>query len=110
MAFTVVLIPVSLVLALSLVVAGAVGWVAFGTALAAAVARRGRVSNVRSWQAAVGTVAFAGTLAVVATIPVVGPVAALIVSATGFGAVLVTSFGMRRFVPDSQRTADRGRP
>lgn len=96
MAFTLVLIPVSLLgLAVGLVVVS-YGYVAFGYLL-------GRRAGIeRDWlAAAAGVVAFSVALALLGRVPVVGAPVALALTATGLGAVVVTYFGLREFEPVS---------
>lgn len=109
MAFTVVLIPVTLVLALALLLALALGWVAWAKALADAVAQALGAGSARRWHVAVATPVVAGALGGVAAIPLVGSIVALVVTLAGFGAVLVTGFGAREFVPDGASSAGRTR-
>lgn len=108
MAFTVVLIPVTLVVALVLLVAVALGWVAWGEALAAAVVRARGGERVRPRHVAIATPLVAGALGLVSAIPFIGSIVALAVTVGGFGAVLVTGFGSRRFVPEGARAAKDG--
>jgi hypothetical protein len=94
MAFTIVLIPVSVlgVFAEFLVVAYAI--VAVG-------ARLGRVFPIErnDVAAATGTAALVVALDLLDAVPVVGALVALAVVCVGLGAVLVTYFGLQRFEP-----------
>ncbi|MFC5971946.1 polymer-forming cytoskeletal protein [Halomarina salina] len=94
LAFTVVLLPVS-------VLAVLVGAVVVGYAVAVFGALLGRRLPVdsRPVAAAAGVVGVEALLVVLPRVPVVGSLAALALLAVGVGAVLVTGFGLRRFEP-----------
>lgn len=111
MAFTIVLIPVSI---LGLILLGLVvvfGWAAVGTLAGRSVARR---LNLRLGPA---VTAFGGAfllmlaLSLLNTVPLVGGLVALIVSCIGLGAVFITGLGTRTFVPavDAELAAEEGR-
>lgn len=101
MAFTIVLIPASLLLLLLGAVAVGTGWAALGAALAGAAAR-GPLPWLRErpvWAAAIGAFDVALVLGLVERVPVVGGSVALAVSVAALGAVALTGFGARRFEP-----------
>jgi hypothetical protein len=101
MAFTLVLIPVSL---LGLLLGGAtvaLGWLAYGV-----VCRRFLVRWLRlRWEPATtafwGTLLFMLALEGIGALPVVGGAVALVLSAGGVGAALLTRWGVRPYVPGS---------
>ena len=94
MAFTLVLLPVSLIgLAAGLVMIG-YGVVALG----GVVARRLPIQRP-GWAAAVGVVAVMALLQLLPVIPVVGNVAVGGLLLAGLGAVVLTYFGLREFTP-----------
>jgi hypothetical protein len=101
MAFTIVLIPASLLLlALGVVVVGT-GWAALGLALAGAAAR-GPLPWLRErpvWSAAIGAFDVALVLGLIERVPLVGGSVALAVSVVALGAVALTGLGARRFEP-----------
>lgn len=99
MVATVVLIPVALVGGVGFAVAVGFGWLAWGTLIGRALARRGWVPR-GAVAVAVGTAAFAVAQAIVGVVPWLGGAAALLASAAALGAVVLTGFGVRRFVPD----------
>jgi hypothetical protein len=101
MAFTVVLIPVTLGAALVLMLAVALGWIGMGRALAMRIARPRGGAEVGPPEVTAWTLVLLAALTVVDWIPLVGPILALLVTVVGFGAVLITGFGTRRFVPDA---------
>ena len=99
MAFTVVLIPVSLLAFALAAVTVVLGWFGLGTALGQALARRWGRSWTLARTATVGTLVFATLLAVIERIPFGWGLLPILVSAVGLGAVVLTGFGVRRFVP-----------
>lgn len=109
MAFTVVLIPVSLVGLVAGMVALLVGWSAVGIALGTSLARRwrGAAGSRSGWRErlalALGVFVVVLVLGALERVPWVGGLLALGVTAVGLGAVLLTGFGTRRFVPDAPR-------
>jgi hypothetical protein len=99
MAFTVILVPLAL---LSLLAAGfvvAYGWIALGTALGNRLASRLHRPAGPSLRAFLGTWLFLLLLGVVELIPVAGSLLSLLVAIIALGAVLLTRFGTRTFVP-----------
>ena len=106
MAFTVVLIPVSLIGLVVGVVSVASGWGVLGLAGAAVVRRWWRRGGARrgaaAWPfAAIGGAAVGIGLGALEHVPFVGGIVALLATALGIGALLLTGFGARRFVPDA---------
>ena len=110
MAFTVVLIPVSLLALVAGVGSVALGWGVLAIAVAALLRRwwrrgggPGGAQEPRSVTAAVAAAggALVGvTLGMLEHVPFVGGVVALAATALGLGALLLTGFGARRFVPE----------
>jgi hypothetical protein len=106
MAFTLILIPVALLGALLLGVVILYGWISIGSEIGRRLARR------LEWNVRLPAAAFLGTLLFVllvnasGLIPVVRVVVPVLAAAVGFGAVLLTRFGMMTFVPstDAERT------
>jgi cytoskeletal protein CcmA (bactofilin family) len=106
MAFTIVLIPVSLLGLLMLGVMVAYGWAAMGTGIGAwLTAKTGRhLSN--------GVTAFLGTallmiiLDLINWIPVIGAPTAILITVNGLGAVLLTRLGMVKFIPAMDHEED----
>jgi hypothetical protein len=101
MAFTVVLIPVSLLAFAVAVVTVVLGWFGLGTALGQALARRSGRSWTLARTATIGTLAFAAILAVIERMPFAWGLLPILISAVGLGAVVLTGFGVRRFVPSA---------
>jgi len=94
MAFTIVLIPVSVIGLGVLVLTVAYGQVAIGYRLVQPLGIR-----QARWRAALGGALVAVLLEVLGTVPLVGGLAAGVVALAGLGAVLITYYGLRRFVP-----------
>ncbi len=104
MAFTVVLVPVALFGFVLFGVATWFGWLAFGRLVGRALGRAGVGPRGARAEAVAGAAAFAVALHGVASIPWVGAPLSLAVSVTALGAVVLTGFGSRRFVPDQGTT------
>lgn len=104
MAFTVVLIPVSLVGLVIGFVALMIGWSALGIALGTSLAERLQGARSGRWlrrfAVPLGIFVVVTALGLLERLPVAGALVAMTVTAVGFGAVLLTGFGTRRFVPD----------
>ncbi|MFN2322478.1 MAG: hypothetical protein ABR510_05915 [Trueperaceae bacterium] len=99
MVTTVVLIPVALVGGVGFAVAIGFGWLAWGTLIGRALQRRGWVPG-RAPALAIGTAAYAVAQGAVGAVPWIGGTLALLASVAALGAVVLTGFGVRRFVPD----------
>lgn len=100
MAFTVVLIPAALIGFVLFGVAIVFGWLGFGRLVGWALRRTGVGPRGDRAEAVVGAVAFVVTLHVVGAVPWVGAPLSLLASVMALGAVVLTGFGSRRFVPD----------
>ncbi|MFN2323623.1 MAG: hypothetical protein ABR510_11775 [Trueperaceae bacterium] len=105
MAFTVVLIPAALIGFFLFGVAVVFGWLAFGRLVGRALRRLGVGPLGARAEAVVGAVAFVVALNAVAAVPWIGAPLSLLASVMALGAVVLTGFGWRRFVPD-QRTSE----
>ena len=114
MAFTIVLIPVTVVGTLALGATLAYGGIAWGVAVGQWLAAwRGRRAGPAA--AFVGTLVFTLMAAGLARVPMVGDVIGLALTLVGLGAVLLTRFGWRTFTPsqlvdDGRWTMDNGKP
>ena len=105
MAFTVVLIPVSLVALVAGVGSVTLAWGVLGLGCADLLRRWSRRDGARAravtWPfAAAGGALVALGLGALEHVPFVGGIVALVATALGLGALLLTGFGARRFVPD----------
>lgn len=99
MAYTILLIPVTL---LGLFVMGLgvlYGWIAMGTSIGRFGARILKRTISPSISAFFGTLAFMLIMEIVSSIPVFGGLMGLIIATTGLGAVSLTRFGLLPFVP-----------
>ncbi len=103
MVTTVVLIPVALVGGLGFAIAIGFGWLAWGTLIGRALERRGWVPGGAA-AVAIGTAAYAVAQGIVSAVPWIGGAVALLASVAALGAVVLTGFGVRRFVPDGVGT------
>ena len=111
MAFTVVLLPVSALALVVGVVAVMVGWSALGIALGTRVARSfappgGAGPWALRFAPPAGVFVVVVVLGLLERVPVAGALLALAATAVGLGAVLLTGFGTRRFVPDPDHDHD----
>lgn len=102
MAFTFILIPISLLLGLVLAAAGAVGLVGIGSALGMWLADRLRWNIKSHWAAALGTLLFILVFNLAALLPVLRGFLPLGLSTVGLGAVFLTRFGLSEFVPAAE--------
>ena len=100
-AITLIGLPLSFLLVVALVVALLFGWIAIGVELGR------RMSEAFSWEIHPAASAGIGTLLVsfvvfgLGLIPCIGWLAPLLVGAAGLGAVILTRFGSREYVPAS---------
>lgn len=106
MAFTVILIPVTLIGVLIGGLTIAYGWIGFGIAFGRWLARRFDLELGQSGVAFLGTLAFMIVFDVVSVIPYIGSMVSLIAVTVGTGAVMLTRFGLREFVPASEMFHD----
>lgn len=99
MAFTIVLIPISIILTGLLFLLIIYGWVILGSLLGEQIARRlpWRLSKLQFLT--LGTFLFLLFLELVRLIPLVGDGLAILISLVAFGALLLTRLGLVEFVP-----------
>ena len=102
MAFTVILIPVALLGILALFASIAYGWIAVGAMVGQRVARRLKWNITPGAAAAFGVVLFMLVVNGVGLLPGLFSLIPLAAMAVGLGAVLLTRFGRRTFVPASE--------
>jgi hypothetical protein len=98
MAFTIILIPVSLLLGLVLIAAVAVGWAGLGQALGAQLAQRLGWQMRPAWGAALGSLIFMAAFGGLSLFQGAGWIQ-LTVAAAGLGAAYLTRFGLSEFTP-----------
>jgi hypothetical protein len=99
MAFTVILLPVTILGLLAAFLVLVYGWIAAGTALGKWLSRRTRRDMSPLAAAFWGTLSFMLIVQALALIPIFGPTLAMIVGVVAFGAVLLTRFGTQTFIP-----------
>lgn len=102
LAFTIVLIPVAMLGALFLALAAVYGWVALGLALGRRIASLLDREVGEPVAALLGVLSLTLWVGLLGLLPAVGMVVALAVVALGLGAVFLTGFGARVFVPASE--------
>jgi hypothetical protein len=99
LAYTILLIPVALLGVLILILAIIYGWIAVGSWLGRYVRRRTGVS-IPAWLAVfLGTFGFMVFQNLLALLPFVGGLLGILIALVGLGAVFITRFGLRDFVP-----------
>jgi hypothetical protein len=101
MAYTILLIPVSLLGLFALGLAVIFGWIGLGATAGRLI---GRIMNhpfSSAKSAFIGTMVFVLVLELISSLPLVGGLLGIIAAAIGLGAVALTRFGLQRFVPAS---------
>lgn len=101
-AYTILLIPVTL---LGLFVLGAAivyGWAAMGLILTSLVWRLLNCQEMPGAVVVLGGLCFSLLLEIVSTLPLVGSLIGIGVAVVGLGAVFLTRFGLHKFVPASE--------
>lgn len=110
MAFTVILIPATLIGLLIGALTVAYGWIGFGQAFGRWLVGRLNLQVGRAGRAFLGTLVFMILIDLISIIPIVGSLIALLAITIGLGAVMLTRFGLREFVPAADLLyEDRGR-
>lgn len=99
MAFTIILIPVSLLAGLLFFVAILFGWIGFGQAVGQFIVRQFKWEFQPALTAALGTLVFVMVMNLLALVPLVEGIAPILLAVTGLGAVFLTRFGLIEFVP-----------
>ena len=96
MVFTVVLIPVALLVAMAGLLGTTLGLVSLGVLAVRRTLGPSAFGGRIGLQAAIGSVALAVAVLLISGIPLVGELTVAVVAATALGAWLVTRFGTRR--------------
>jgi hypothetical protein len=99
MAFTLILIPVTVIGLVLGALMVAYGWIGFGMAFGKFLVRRFNLEVGRGGSAFLGTLAFIILIDVLSVIPFIGPLVSLLAATIALGAVVLTRFGLRQFVP-----------
>ncbi|NWG22216.1 MAG: hypothetical protein HXY39_18065 [Chloroflexi bacterium] len=102
MAYTILLIPISLLGLFALGLAAVFGWIGLGATAGNLI---GRVLNrplSPAKSAFIGTLAFVLVLELITSLPLVGDLLGIIVAAIGLGAVSLTRFGFQTFIPATE--------
>jgi hypothetical protein len=99
MAFTVILIPATLIGLVIGALMVAYGWIGFGRAFGRWLVDRLNLQVGRAGRAFLGTLVFMILIDLISIIPFVGSLIALLAVTIGLGAVMLTRFGLREFVP-----------
>ena len=99
LAYTILLIPVALLGLVIFALAIVYGWATYGVALGRIIGRYLKQEISPTWTTFGGAFMFTLLFNLVTAIPIVGGVIGILVSLAGLGAVFLTRFGMRRFIP-----------
>ncbi len=101
MAFTVILIPVALLVLVFGVIAAGYAWSAYGTLLGKLLAPYLPLKSRYSLITLLGTFAFVLVMTAIQIVPVIGSALVIAMAGTGIGAVLITRLGTQRYVARS---------
>lgn len=99
MAFTIFLIPLTILGLVALALTVVYGWIGFGLVLGPEVARLVRRDPPFRWRVAAGTFVFMILVEVAAFVPWLGGLVGILAAITGLGAVALTRYGLSEFVP-----------
>lgn len=102
MAYTILLIPVSILMLFLLGVGVLLGWVGLGNELGKLLVRVLKRRVKPSMAAFFGMLIFMPALQLLTSIPMLGGLFGLLLASIGLGAVSLTRFGLRRFVPANE--------
>jgi hypothetical protein len=99
MAYTIILIPVTILGLILMFLAVTMGWIAFGLITGRYLIRLLRWNMRLELTASLGTLVFMIIVNAVSFIPVIGGLLAILLAVIGFGAVLLTRFGIYTYTP-----------
>jgi hypothetical protein len=105
LAITIILSPVSLLGAVLLVVAGVFGWIVIGMEVGKRLVEAFKWEMHPAAAAGIGTLMMSLVVGGVGLVPCIGWLATFVVGAVGLGAVLLTRFGSREYLPAAQPAA-----
>lgn len=103
--FTLVLLPLALLLGLGALLAVTVGWAGLGAWLAQRLVSRRLPAPLAI---ALGSFLFVGAVQLVSLVPVAGAIIAIAAASWGLGAALLTRFGYQEFRPATIPDVERG--
>jgi hypothetical protein len=109
MAYTILLIPVSILLLFLLAAAVFLGWIGLGSELGRFLVRVSKRPIRPSMAAFIGTFAFMPAFQLLTSIPLFGGLLGIAMAAVGLGSVSLTRFGLRRFMPEQREIWPPGR-
>lgn len=101
MAFTVILIPVALLVLVFGVIAAGYAWSAYGTLLGKLLAPYLPLKSRYPLITLLGTLVFVLVMTAIQIVPVIGSALVIAMAGTGIGAVLITRLGTQRYVARS---------
>ncbi len=97
LAITIILIPVSLIAAVILILAGVVGWIAIGLQVGMRIAELFKAQWPAALSAGVGTLVLSLVANGIGFIPCIGWIASAVIILLSLGAVLLTRFGSQPY-------------
>jgi hypothetical protein len=104
MAYTILLIPVAILGIAIIGIALIYGWIVYGVALGRFVAQRLNLKLSTRQIIFGGTFTFMLLISVITAIPFIGGLIGILFASTALGAVFLTRFGLRRFIPETSET------
>lgn len=110
MAFTIILIPVTFAGGAVLMLALFYGWAGFGALLGRLLRLVFRWKLARPWEVFTGTALFLTLYELSRLAPLLRDIVPLVTGLVGFGAVMLTRFGLHHFVPAIDRESLEGFP
>ncbi|MDL1945040.1 hypothetical protein FBQ99_22215 [Chloroflexi bacterium CFX2] len=102
MAYTILLIPVSILMLFLLAVGVFLGWVGLGNELGRLLVRASKRPIKPAMAAFIGIFIFMPAFQFITSIPMLGGLLGIAFGSVGLGSVALTRFGLRRFVPATE--------
>jgi hypothetical protein len=104
MAYTILLIPVAILGICAMGIALMYGWIVYGLALGRFLAQRLNLGISSRRVVFGGPFVFMLLMSLITEIPVVGGLIGILIASAALGAVFLTRFGLRRFIPETAET------
>jgi hypothetical protein len=102
MAFTIILIPVTLIGLVAVLLVLAYAGIAYGRIIGRQLTRWSKRSLSPTTATLLGTLLFVVIINLLQMLPVVGAVLVILAGCVGFGAILLTRFGLIEYIPTSE--------
>ena len=104
MAYTILLIPVSILILFLLAAGVFMGWIGLGSELGRILVQVSKRPISPSMAAFLGTLIFMPVFQLLTSIPLLGGLLGITLAAVGLGSISLTRFGLRRFIPVQEET------